>query len=80
MPRLSSKNQVTLPVRILRAAGLRPGDELVITSSRPGFVEIAMAGDVIDDFAGCLTPGTYPPDYLAKERARWRTSSSTQAS
>ena len=80
MSRISGKNQVTLPVKILSAAGLRPGDELVITSSRPGLVEIARAGDVIDEFAGCLTPGTYPPGYLTKERARWRTSSSTQAS
>ena len=80
MPRLSSKNQVTLPVRILSDAGLRPGDELVVTTSRPGVVEISRATNVIDDFAGCLKPGTYPPGYLKMERARWRTSSSTQAS
>ena len=33
--RISSKNQVTIPAEALRAAGLRPGDVLVLFGPRP---------------------------------------------
>ena len=33
MAKVSSKNQVTLPVDVLRAAGLRPGDEVTVRSA-----------------------------------------------
>ena len=35
MPRISAKNQVTLPVETLERSGLRSGDEVVIESEGP---------------------------------------------
>ena len=61
MSRLSSKRQVTIPVRVLREAGLAAGDEVVIRASAPGRIELERADDLIDRYAGCLPAGTYPP-------------------
>jgi bifunctional DNA-binding transcriptional regulator/antitoxin component of YhaV-PrlF toxin-antitoxin module len=72
MPKLDRGNRVTIPAAVLNAAGLRPGDDVVVASPRPGCIEISRVVDVIDEFAGCLTPGAYPPEYLASERGRWR--------
>jgi bifunctional DNA-binding transcriptional regulator/antitoxin component of YhaV-PrlF toxin-antitoxin module len=33
MSKLSSKNQVTIPVRVLREAGLAAGDEVIVRAS-----------------------------------------------
>ncbi len=68
MPKLSRKNQVTIPVDVLRAAGLEPGDALTIRASGLGRVEVRRRRDILDEFAGTLS---YPPDYLDKLRAEW---------
>ena len=40
MPKLSSKNQVTIPVDVMREAGLKPGDHVVVHAAGPGHVEL----------------------------------------
>lgn len=71
MPRVSSKNQVTLPVDAMRAAGLRPGDEVTVRPIADGEVVIALRGSRVRRHAGIAT-GIYPPDELKRLRDEWR--------
>jgi bifunctional DNA-binding transcriptional regulator/antitoxin component of YhaV-PrlF toxin-antitoxin module len=71
MSRLSSKHQVTIPLRVLREAGLSAGDEVVIRAAGQGRVELERAADLIDRYAGSLTPGTYPSGHLDELRGEW---------
>ena len=71
MSKLSSKHQVTIPVRILREAGLAAGDEIVIRSRGQGRIEIERADDLVRRYAGSLPAGTYPAGYLDQLRGEW---------
>lgn len=42
--RLSSKNQLTVPVDIVRAVGLEAGDEVEFAVNNAGFIEITKVG------------------------------------
>lgn len=68
--RISSKNQVTLPVAVLRAAGLKPGDVVRIDALAPGELSIRRQPDVLATFAGSLR-GLYPSGYLDELRREW---------
>lgn len=72
MSKVSSKHQVTLPVKVLRDAGLEAGDEVVIRVVGRGRIVVERAEDVIDRYAGSLPAGTYPPGYLDQSRDEWR--------
>lgn len=72
MSRLSGKHQVTIPVRVLREAGLAAGDELVIRATGQGRLEIERADDLVRRYAGSLPAGTYPDGYLDELRSEWR--------
>ncbi len=72
MSKLSTKNQVTIPVDVLRAAGLTAGDDVVIRATGSGRIEIERADDLIKRFAGTLPAGSYPPGYLDGLRDEWR--------
>ena len=65
MPRISSKNQVTVPVAALAEAGLRSGDRVVIEPVGDGELLIRRAALTLDSAFGALT-GTYPSGYLER--------------
>ena len=62
MPRISTKNQVTIPVNVLQEADLHPGDQVVIET-----LDTGDANGLPDwwelKYFGVLT-GTYPPGFL----------------
>jgi bifunctional DNA-binding transcriptional regulator/antitoxin component of YhaV-PrlF toxin-antitoxin module len=68
MSKLSRKNQITIPIKVLRETGLEPGDVLVIRAAGQGRVEVRRRSDAIDEFAGTLS---YPPGYLDDLRDEW---------
>ena len=68
--RISSKHQVTIPVKALREAGLRVGERLVARVEGPGRVVLQREADALDEFAGRLT-GVYERDELDRLRDEW---------
>jgi len=72
MARISSKNQVTLPLAALRGAGLAAGDDVQIVAAGPGRIEVVRTTDLVDRFAGILDSTTFPAGYLDDLRAGWR--------
>ena len=70
MARVSSKNQVTIPVAAMRAAGLRPGDEVSIRPIGDGEVIIAARSSRVRRHAGIAT-GIYAPGELDRLRDEW---------
>lgn len=61
MPKLSSKNQITVPVSVLEEVGLRPGDHVDVRAAGKGRLEVEGVPDFIKTFAGSMPPGTWPP-------------------
>lgn len=72
MSKVSSKHQVTIPVRVLSEAGLAAGDEVVIRAAGAGRLEVERADDLVARFAGSLPRGTFSPGYLDQLRDEWR--------
>lgn len=70
MPKVSSKNQVTLPVEAMRAAGLRAGEEVTIRMIGDGELIIAARGSRVRRHAGIAT-GIYAPGELDTLRDEW---------
>jgi bifunctional DNA-binding transcriptional regulator/antitoxin component of YhaV-PrlF toxin-antitoxin module len=71
MPRVSTKNQVTLPVAAMRAAGLRAGDEVTVRPVGRGEVVVASSGSRVRRHAGIAT-GIYRDGELDRLRDEWR--------
>lgn len=65
MPRISAKNQVTIPVIALQEAGLHAGDEVVFEVLEDGELRVRRGAPTFEDAFGALT-GAYPPGYLAQ--------------
>ena len=65
MPRISAKNQLTIPVSALQEAGLRAGDDVVVEALNNGELRVRRGAAKFEDAFGALT-GVYPPDYLAQ--------------
>ena len=68
---ISRKNQVTLPVDVLREAGLGPGDDVRVRAVGAGRLELTRTEELVDEFAGVFDEEVYPPGYLDALRAEW---------
>jgi bifunctional DNA-binding transcriptional regulator/antitoxin component of YhaV-PrlF toxin-antitoxin module len=74
---MSEKRQVTLPLRVVEALGLAPGDEFRVDTDGARVVlsrEESLADRrrrALREVAGSMT-GTYEPGYLNKLRDEWR--------
>lgn len=71
MPRVSAKNQVTLPVEAMRAAGLRPGDEVAVRPIGAGEIVVAIRGSRVRRHAG-IASGVYREGELEALRDEWQ--------
>jgi bifunctional DNA-binding transcriptional regulator/antitoxin component of YhaV-PrlF toxin-antitoxin module len=67
---ISAKNQVTIPVDAMKAAGLRPGDRLRARADGTGKVVLERALDPLDEHLGTLT-GVYEGFDLDALRNEW---------
>jgi bifunctional DNA-binding transcriptional regulator/antitoxin component of YhaV-PrlF toxin-antitoxin module len=63
MPRISPKNQVTIPVAALEEAGLHAGDEVLIEVLDEGELRVTRGAPSFEQAFGALS-GVYPPGYL----------------
>ncbi|HMD56565.1 MAG TPA: AbrB/MazE/SpoVT family DNA-binding domain-containing protein [Solirubrobacteraceae bacterium] len=67
---MSSKNQVTLPVEVMRAAGVRAGDEITVRPLGDGEIVLATRGSRVRRHAG-IAAGIYKDDELDRLRDEW---------
>jgi AbrB family looped-hinge helix DNA binding protein len=65
MSRISTKNQVTIPVAALEESGLRAGEQVVVEPLGDGELRVRRSALTFEDAFGALT-GSYPPGYLAR--------------
>ena len=70
MPKVSSKNQITLPVETMRAAGLHAGDEVTVRPIGDGEIIVAARGSRVRRHAG-IAKGIYRDDELDRLRDEW---------
>lgn len=67
---MSAKNQITIPVTALRAAGLGPGDEVTVRPVGAGELVIEARRSRVRRHAGIAT-GIYQRDELERLRDEW---------
>jgi AbrB family looped-hinge helix DNA binding protein len=65
MARISTKNQITIPVAALEEVGLRAGEQVTIEPSGDGELRIRRSTGSFQEAFGALT-GIYPSGYLAR--------------
>jgi AbrB family looped-hinge helix DNA binding protein len=73
MSKLSAKNQITIPARILRQLGIKPGDDLLVRAEDHRIV-IEPARSRLErlmGYAGSMPAGAYPAGYLEDLRNEW---------
>jgi bifunctional DNA-binding transcriptional regulator/antitoxin component of YhaV-PrlF toxin-antitoxin module len=68
--RVSRKNQVTLPVAALRAAHVKPGDELQVTVDEQGRLVLTPVEDPLEALIGSA-PGLSAATDLESLRDEW---------
>lgn len=67
---ISSKHQVTIPIKAMTEAGLRTGDRLRAEPRGRGRVLLIRQDDPVERHAGTLT-GVYQPGELHELRDEW---------
>ncbi len=67
---ISPTHRVTIPVAVLRAAGLEAGEQLVVRADGSGRIILEREHDVLADFAGTLT-GAYSDAAHHTLRSEW---------
>ena len=67
--KLSSKNQIVIPHEAREALQLKPGDKLVVRVLGEKMLILEKPKSF---HRAILGRGTYPKDYLKKERESWR--------
>jgi bifunctional DNA-binding transcriptional regulator/antitoxin component of YhaV-PrlF toxin-antitoxin module len=70
LPKISSKNQITLPVAALSDAGLKAGDHVTVAPTSDGAILIRRAPADFDSAIGIFS-GLYEPGYLDELRKDW---------
>jgi AbrB family looped-hinge helix DNA binding protein len=65
MARISTKNQVTIPVAALEEVGLHAGERVAVEPAGDGELRIRRATITFEDAFGTLT-GSYPAGYLER--------------
>jgi bifunctional DNA-binding transcriptional regulator/antitoxin component of YhaV-PrlF toxin-antitoxin module len=75
--RISAKNQATLPVEALAAAGLRAGDRVHVRADGAGRIVLTAEDDAVARWAGTFDD-VYPEGYLEDLREEWDSSSPTR--
>jgi AbrB family looped-hinge helix DNA binding protein len=65
MARISTKNQITIPVAALDEVGLHAGEQVTVEPAGDGELRIRRTTTTFEDAFGMLT-GTYPVGYLAQ--------------
>jgi bifunctional DNA-binding transcriptional regulator/antitoxin component of YhaV-PrlF toxin-antitoxin module len=70
MPKVSSKNQITIPVQVMHAAGLRQGDEVTIRANGEGEVVLASRESRVRRHAG-IASGIYQAGEVDRLRDEW---------
>ena len=65
MPRISSKNQVTIPVAALEEAGLHAGDDVIVEALEAGELRVRRGAVTFESAFGALTD-VYPAGYLER--------------
>jgi len=68
--RISSKNQITIPVAVLREARLAVSDQLRVAEVGPGRLLLEKVDDVVAEFAGSLT-GKFDRGLLEQLDGEW---------
>lgn len=68
--KISSKNQITLPVAVLEKARLGPGAHVVIAAEAPGRITVRGSDDELADYVGSL-PGVWPEGTIERLRDEW---------
>ena len=63
MARISTKNQITIPVAALDEVGLHAGEQITVEPAGDGELRIRRTTATFEDAFGTLT-GTYPTGYL----------------
>jgi AbrB family looped-hinge helix DNA binding protein len=69
--KVSSKNQVTIPVEAMRTAGLHAGDEITVRPIGEGEIVIATRGSRVRRHAG-IARGIYKDGELDRLRDEWK--------
>lgn len=70
MAKLSTKNQITIPVDALREAGIEQGDDLRVHVVGRGRLEVVRQHEWLEEFAGSM-PGLGPSSEVARLRREW---------